>query len=182
LAESLEGGAVTGARKPLPFEPREQYDQFMREFGEVIDGLRVNGKPISAQGQVIGTSATFYSRNPDKPLGHHFDRGRATGDMSDVDIDIHSPEMVRHMLTLENPAVNEKVLVEGKRTLFKSDDIKETGARGLYSQFPALGDFAERWSAILGRDVEIKLKMDLTPIRKIKASADGPIEFFRRER
>jgi hypothetical protein len=148
----------------------------MWEFGEVIDGIKVNGKPISAQAQVIGSATTFYSGNPDKPLGHHFDRERAAGKMSDVDIDLHSPELVEHMLTLENPAVNDKVMIGGERTIFKSG-----GHNGTYSQFPELEKFAERWKENLGRDVDIKLKIDLTPIDNITKPAVGPIEFFRRE-
>jgi hypothetical protein len=58
-------------------------------LASLVDGLRVEGKPITAQMQTIGTSTEFYSGNPKKPLGHHFDR-RAPG-ASDMDIDLFSP-------------------------------------------------------------------------------------------
>ena len=170
------GNVKSGERKPLTFRSWEQYQQFQTEFQEAMKGIRVDGKPVTAQAQVIGSATTFYSNNPDKPLGHHFDRNRAEGDTSDMDIDLYSPEMAKHMARLPNPAVNDKVMVGGEKTIFKSN-----GAGGLYSQFPQLEEFARRWKGILGRDIEIKLKIDITPVEQIKTPRQGPIEFFRKE-
>ena len=172
------GNVKSGERKPLTFRSWEQYQQFQTEFQEAMKGIRVDGKPVTAQSQVIGSATTFYSNNPDNPLGHHFDRrfGLGEGKRSDVDIDLYSPEMAAHMARLPNPPVNDKVMVDGEKTLFKSS---EPG--GLYSQFPVLGKFADKWSKILGREVDIKLKIDISPIGKIRRPTEGPIEFYRKE-
>ncbi len=187
--EMKNGEPTTGERKPLSFESYQQYHQFQGEFSRVIDGLRVGGKPITAQAQTIGTATSFYSKNPSKGNPsegdrHHFDKSFAkTGytdatKRSDVDIDLFSPELVRYMAKLENtpenPLVNNIVMVAGEKTIFKSSR--------LYEQFPELGEFVARWSDILGRDVDIKLKVELTPIDEVSTPTEGPIEFFRKER
>src|SRR5262249_50690883 len=82
-----------GERLPLAFESWEQYDQFKKEFAAVVDGLRINGKRVTAEARNIGTSSGFYSGNPRKDLGHHFDRF-APETMGDVDIELNSPELV----------------------------------------------------------------------------------------
>ena len=173
------GNVKSGERKPLTFSSWKQYQQFQTEFQEVMKGIRVDGKPVTAQVQTIGSGTTFYSNNPDKPKGHHFDRsfGLGEGGRSDMDVDLYSPEMTRHMAELPNPGINEDVMVGGKKTIFKSG-----GPGGLYSQFPQLREFALRWSKILRREVDIKLKIDLTPVPRLKPSKRGPIEFYRRER
>src|SRR5262249_9044906 len=118
-----------GDRVPLCFTSREQYLQFKAEFATMVDGIKVGGKPVSAQGKVIGSASTFYSNNPTKDVGHHYDRkGPQTGD---VDVDLFSPEMVQQMLGRPDAVANDKVMTAGEKTIFKSG-----GAGGLHSEFP----------------------------------------------
>jgi hypothetical protein len=137
----------------------------------------VNGKPITAQGQVIGSSTSFYSGNPDKPLGHYYDR-KAPSKLGDVDIDLFSPELVQHMLEIRAPIVNEKVLVGGEHTIFKNEGLGAQAGKGFHDQFEAVAEFVEEWSVRLGRDVDVKLSLDLELPTKPES---GPIEFFRKE-
>ncbi|HEY0993209.1 MAG TPA: hypothetical protein VGD80_39420 [Kofleriaceae bacterium] len=160
-----------GERRPLAFTTWKQYEEFKDEFAKLVDKL-ADGRQISAQGQVIGSSTSFYSGNPDKPLGHYFDR-RAPYKMGDVDVDLCAPELAKDMLASGAPAMNEKVLVGGERIIFKNE-----GPGGVYTRFSALEDFNDRWSSNLGREVAVKLRVDLELPPKPTA---GPIEFFRKE-
>ena len=57
------GNVKSGERKPLTFHSWEEYRQFQTEFQDVMKGIRVNGKPVTAQAQMIGSATTFYSNN-----------------------------------------------------------------------------------------------------------------------
>jgi hypothetical protein len=125
--------------------------------------------------KIIGSSTSFYSGNPKKSLGHHWDRlGPGAGD---VDIELHSPELILHMLS-EPTALNPDVLVGGEKVIFKNQLEHGTG---FHKAFPTVRAFCKRWSTILGREVDVKLKADPTPISEIARPADGPIEIFRKE-
>jgi hypothetical protein len=160
-----------GQRRPLAFETWEEYDQFAKEFEAMVRGLR-KGEPVTAQGQVIGSSTSFYSGNPDKPLGHFYDR-KAPRNTGDLDVDVFCPELVKDMLE-GAPAVNEKILVDGERTIFKNDGTAANP--GFHDKFPEVAKFAKRWEDRLGREVDVKLRLDLElpPVPKA-----GPIEVFR---
>lgn len=54
---------------PLGFESPEQFSRFSEELNDALDA---SGLP-DAQVGLKGTSTTFYSENPGKPLGHHWD-------------------------------------------------------------------------------------------------------------
>jgi hypothetical protein len=184
--DSMRTGAPVraGERLPLPFQSWEEFDQFRREFAEIVAKIRVNGKPITARARVIGTSSTFYSNNPKNELGHHFDR-RAQGPegkRSDVDIELNSPELVEHMLG-KDPVLNEKVVIGGEKVLFKNVVEKGPG-RGFQQEFPQFGKFSEKWSAKekLNREVDVKLKAELTPIEDLPKGERGPIEIYRSEK
>ena len=176
LGTALEGDPGQGGeRLPLAFADGSQFDQFKDEFATLISGIEVRGRPITAAARNIGSATSFYSGNPKKPLGHHWDRtGPGKGD---VDIELNSPELVLHMLR-ERTALNPDVLVGGEKVIFKNQlDV----GTGFHEAFPAVRAFCKRWSVILGRDVDVKLKADATPISEIPTSADGPIEIFRKE-
>lgn len=163
-----------GSRVPLGFKSEEQFHQFQREFGEVVSSIHVEGKPISAVGRIIGTSTSFYSGNPKKDLGHHFDRkGVGTGDF---DIELSSPELTRMMLRSPTVPVNQKVIIGGQKTLFKSSD-----PGGFYEVFPEFQKFAAKWQRVLGRDVDVKLTLRLDPVKTIPKTEKGPapIEIWR---
>jgi hypothetical protein len=174
--EIMKNGDPTrgGERRPLAFETWEEYDAFKKEFAELVEKL-AEGKAITAQGQVIGTSTSFYSGNPDKPLGHYFDRN-APRKPGDVDVDLFSPELVDRMIRAGGASVNEKVMVGGERTIFKNQGTG--GTVGFHDRYPAVDEFVERWSERLGRDVDVKLRLDRTLPQKPDR---GPIEVFRKE-
>jgi hypothetical protein len=166
--------ALGGERLPLAFPSAEVYAQFKQEFAALIAKTKVEGKPISAQAQNIGSSAGFYSGNPDKPSGHHFSGA------SDVDIDLFSPELVEHMLN-QKTALNPKSTVRGEKTIFRNV-LGDGEGSGFFQQFSDFREFAVTWQGKLGREVNIKLKAELTPISSVpKPGHDGPIEFFRQE-
>jgi hypothetical protein len=142
----------------------------------MMRSIRVSGRPVFAEARNIGTATGFYSGNPNKPKGHHFDR-LAPESKGDMDIELNSPEMVEHMLN-KDPVLNDKVMVGGKKVIFKN--VVDTGT-GFHSEFPVIGEFCARWSSILDREVDVKLKADLTPVSEIPKPDSGPIEIFRSE-
>jgi hypothetical protein len=146
----------------------EQLREFQADIQQTIASIQVDGKPISAALQVMGSSTSFYSGNPDKPLGHHWDR--AGIGQSDYDIDVVSPELVKAMLQNPDAAANDKVLRGGERVIFKSG-----GEGGFYQAFPQFEALARRWEEKLGRDFDFKLKMDMTPIADQPPSSGGAI-------
>lgn len=83
-----------------------------------------------------GTSTTFYSENPGKPLGHHWDADPVNP--GDYDLNITSDKMVSKMQDLG-------ISPSEKYGVFKTRDIQET--------FPELDEFRSGWSKELGRDV-----------------------------
>jgi hypothetical protein len=110
-------------------------------------------------------------------LGHHFDR-LAPKQWGDVDIDLMSPELVKHMLDRPT-ALNDKVIMGGKMVLFKNTPGGER--LGFWEIFPEFEKFSARWQGILGREVNIKPKAELTPISEVPKPERGPIEIFRQE-
>jgi hypothetical protein len=94
-----------------------------------------------------------------------------------VDIDLFSPELVEHMVE-KGGTLNEKVLVAGEKTIFKNELPSGTGFQ---QEFPEVAKFSARWQKILGRDVDIKLKADLTPVPQISKPQSGAIEMLRKE-
>lgn len=158
-------------RLPLGFESQAQLQEFKDDIERVLGGITVDGKPITALVQVMGTSASFYSGNPDKAEGHHWDK-KGIG-KSDYDIDVVSPELVKALMQNPNAAPNDVVLRDGERVIFKSG-----GPGGFFEAFPQFADLASDWTDKLkGREVDFKLKMDLTPIAELPPppASGGPI-------
>jgi hypothetical protein len=126
LARDMESVGVTqeqydqmmdgDPRVPLGFESVEQLREFQADIQQTIASIQVDGKPVTAMLQVMWTSTRFYSGNPDKPLGHHWDR--AGIGKSDYDIDVISPELVKAMLQNPEAEANDKVLRGGERVIF----------------------------------------------------------------
>lgn len=82
------------------------------------------------------TSTTFYSENPNKRLGHHWDADPAK--LGDYDINITNPTMKAKLDELG-------IAPSEKYGVFKTKDINNT--------FQPLNDFRTKWSGELGRDV-----------------------------
>jgi hypothetical protein len=163
-------------RVPLGFESQAQLEEFKADIERALAGITVDGKPVTAVVQVMGTSTSFYSGNPDKAEGHHWDK-KGIG-KSDYDIDVISPELVKVMLQNPDAAANDVVLRNGERVIFKS-----SGPGGFFEAFPQFADLAREWKDKLGgRDVDFKLKMDLTPIDQLPPppGSGGPIPLVRK--
>ena len=71
-----------------------QYNQFQ---GEVQTALQQAGLE-DASIEIKGTATSFYSENPHKPLGHHFDANPA--DPADIDLGVASSEMIERMQSI----------------------------------------------------------------------------------
>ena len=119
-------------KSPLGFESPEQFAQFKGDLNESLQQAGLGDAEIGMK----GTSTTFYSENPGKPLGHHWDADPANP--GDYDLNVTSDAMVSKMRDLG-------IQPSEKYGVFKTKDIN--------SSFPALDDFQKRWTAQLGRDV-----------------------------
>ena len=120
-------------KAPLSFKSAEQFTEFKAELHQTLEkaGLK------DATTEMRGTSTTFYSENPKKALGHHFD-AKPT-ELADVDISLHSP----------SAAV--KMEAAGMKPHPDIPSIFKT--RNTYQAFPELKNFADKWQQILGREV-----------------------------
>lgn len=124
----------------------------------------------------VGTPATFYSENPRQPSGHHFDM--CGPNTTDIEIDLHSPELVARMLVRTPPgAADLRIIRSGKWAFFKNE-----GPAGFYRECPQLAALARKWGERLERDIEFRLRISTEPISSIKTPEQGgPIELFRIE-
>ena len=117
---------------PLGFESPAQFNEFKSELHEAVNDAGLHDAEVGLK----GTSTTFYSENPSKPLGHHWDADPLFP--GDYDLNIDSSKMVEK---LESAGVSPSE----KYGVFKTRDINEN--------FPALNEFQEKWTNTLGRDV-----------------------------
>ena len=119
---------------PLGFKSREQYLQFEQELDVALkkDGLG------DADVGMKGTATTFYSENPGKPMGHHWDADPANP--GDFDLNLTSKKMVSQMYAAG-------IKPSEKYGVFKTRDVE--------AQNPELRRFAKKWSKELGRDVNV---------------------------
>lgn len=120
-------------RCPLTFESPKQFRKFKQELAEA---LRVSGLP-DGKARMKGTSTTFYSENPDKPLGHRFDANPKKP--ADIDINIEGAGITERMKGAGIPPA------DGDNPVF--------GTRKMMKQYPALKSFSEKWAAELKREV-----------------------------
>jgi tetratricopeptide (TPR) repeat protein len=117
---------------PLGFKSAKQFDQFKSE----LDVMLKNAKLHDAEIGLKGTSTTFYSENPGKRLGHHWDADPKN--LGDYDLNITSRSMVER---LEKAGVSPSQ----EYGVFRTRDIQ--------NNFPELDMFRSNWSKQLGRDV-----------------------------
>ncbi len=119
-------------RKPLGFASEQQFARFNEDLAKALGDAGL----VDAEIGLKGTATTFYSENPGKPLGHHWDADPANP--GDYDLNITSERMVETLTELglePHPTYG----------VFRTRHINGT--------FPALDEFRERWTRILGRDV-----------------------------
>ncbi len=123
---------MSQGKVPLGFKSEQQVAQFKSELDRALNKA---GLPDAEVG-LKGTSTTFYSENPSKNLGHHWDANPAA--LGDYDLNGTSSKMV-DALTSAGISPSEKYGV------FKTADMQ--------GSFGALNEFRQKWSVTLGRDV-----------------------------
>ncbi len=128
---------------PLSFENPQQFEQFRKEL---IDLLRTAGLDDSVAG-MKGTSTAFYSENPKKDLGHHFDADPTAP--ADVDIDVAGAALIAKM------AAGGKLPHPKLPHIYKTSDT--------YDVLVQLKEFAETWEKRLGREVNFVVMSDPGP-------------------
>jgi hypothetical protein len=118
---------------PLGFKSPEQFNTFKSELRDTLQKAGLD----DAQVEMKGTATTFYSENPKKPLGHHFDANPL--EKGDLDFGIASPEVINRMEAAG------KVPHPNMPHIYKTRDLMET--------VPELKEFSDKWGKVLGRDV-----------------------------
>lgn len=119
-------------KAPLGFKSEEQFEQFRAELRIALSEAGLSDAKIGLK----GTSTTFYSENPGKPLGHFWDADLANP--GDYDLNIYSPTMAKNF-------ENSNIKIDDKYKIFKTRTINRT--------YPALDNFQRQWSDTLGRTV-----------------------------
>jgi len=132
--DAADIGAMFDGRRPLGFTSEAQYAQFSDELAEALRDAGLDDAEIGLK----GTATTFYSENPGKPLGHHWDADPENP--GDYDLNLTSEKMV---VELES------------RGLEPHPDYGVFRTRDIEAAFPALDEFQTRWSEVLGRDVNV---------------------------
>ncbi len=117
---------------PLGFKSREQFQQFKQELDLALKKEGLGDADLGMK----GTATTFYSENPGKPLGHHWDADPQNP--GDFDLNLTSKQMVSKMESVG-------IKPSEKYGVFKTRDVE--------AQNPQLLSFAKKWSKELGRDV-----------------------------
>lgn len=123
---------MRSGQKPLGFNSVEQFTQFNNELDEALAAAGL----LDAEVGLKGTATTFYSENPGKPLGHHWDANPL--ELGDFDLNLTSATM------LDRFAI-QAVEPHEVYNVFRTSDMMAT--------YPELAEFAERWGSRLGRDV-----------------------------
>ena len=116
---------------PLGFTGQEQFQRFKSELDEVMKKCVPD-----AEVGLKGTCTTFYSENPGKQLGHHWDADPQHP--SDYDLNITSPEM------------ETKLRNSGAKP---SENYGVYGTMEISANYPELRRFSLRWKKELGRDI-----------------------------
>jgi hypothetical protein len=117
---------------PLGFKNEEQFATFKTELNQVMSKSGLDDAEVGLK----GTSTTFYSENPGKPVGHHWDADPVK--KGDYDLNIDSEKMVQKFQ-------GSSISPSEKYGIFRTRDVTET--------YPELRNFSQKWSKILGRDV-----------------------------
>ncbi|MBK8258631.1 MAG: PAAR domain-containing protein [Polyangiaceae bacterium] len=118
---------------PLSFKSVEQFEEFKKELNELTKAIGLGDAVL----RMKGTSTTFYSENPGKPLGHHFDAN--PNELADVDIGLESKTLTEQMAAA-GVSPNPKI-----PSIFKTKDVMKS--------HPKLQAFSQKWTQKLGRDV-----------------------------
>jgi hypothetical protein len=153
--------------------PREEPAE-ASQWSALGEGWKSADPTLTMVALQVGTPASFYSENPRQPTGHHFDIcGLGT---TDNEIDLHSPQLTERMMRrTPKGSPDTRIMRSGEWAFFKNE-----GPGGFYRECPQLLDVARKWSDLLGRDIEFRLRISLDPISSVKTPGKGgPIELFR---
>jgi hypothetical protein len=129
---------MRSGQAPLGFESPQQFVEFQGEVQDVLRQAGLGGADV----EIKGTATSFYSENPHKPLGHHFDANPE--ELADIDLGVASEAMIARMQELgyaPHPDIP---------TIYKTRHLNEA--------FPELAELAQRWEGILGREVNFVAK------------------------
>ena len=118
---------------PLSFDHPRQYQQFQKELKGLLKEVGLDDAFVTLK----GTSTTFYSENPRKPLGHHFDANLK--EPADLDLGLGSKKLIA---ALAGSGVEASAKIP---TIFHTADTLQ--------QVPVLAVFADRWGSMLNRPV-----------------------------
>jgi hypothetical protein len=124
--------AMFAKKMPLGFQSEKQFAQFKSELDVAMSRSGLGSGEVGLK----GTATTFYSENPGKALGHHWDATPSA--LGDYDLNITSSVMVN---TLQKSGLSP----HPKYNVFRTADIN--------SSFPELNLFQQKWTTTLGRDV-----------------------------
>lgn len=119
-------------KKPLGFASEQQFAQFKAEMHEALKKSGLSQTQVGMK----GTATTFFSENPSKPLGHHWDADPLNP--GDYDLNLAGQDFLDSMKAA-GATPSEKYGV------FRTSDVEEN--------FPELAAFSAKWSEELGRDV-----------------------------
>ena len=129
---------MLSGQSPLGFESPQQFADFQSEVRDVLRQAGLGDTDI----EIKGTATSFYSENPGKPLGHHFDAN--PDELADIDLGIASDAIINRMQALGFEP-HEKI-----PSIYRTRNVNEA--------FPELADLAQRWETILGREVNFVAK------------------------
>jgi hypothetical protein len=124
---------VRSKESPLGFKSPEQFSTFKSELRDTLQKAGLDDAHV----EMKGTATTFYSENPKKPLGHHFDANPL--EKGDLDFGIASPEVIKRMEAAG------KVPHPNMPHIYRTRDLMEA--------VPELKEFSDKWGKVLGRDV-----------------------------
>jgi hypothetical protein len=157
-------------RLPLGFADLHQLCRFTRDLGAArhADGG-------SGEAHIIGTAATFYSYNIERPAGHHFDKlGKRT---SDIDVVLRSEELLFKMKNTPGAEPDTATVFAGKYVWLRND-----GPGGFLAANPALAAFVDTWSRELRRTVDLRLLIAVpghpSHVDELLRFEPPPIELF----
>ncbi|HVK95280.1 MAG TPA: hypothetical protein VM571_11220 [Noviherbaspirillum sp.] len=136
---------------PLAFPDQATYRQFQQELQTVLEQCGLGDCSITSG----GTATDFYSKNPRKPAGWHFDTPQSEKP-SDLDLFITGPGFLnvmraRHAYSYPprefSPAVDPAATARLPQRLYPWTEVMK--------HFPELVDFVRNWEHALGREITV---------------------------
>lgn len=136
---------------PLAFPDQASYRQFQQELQTVLEQCGLGDCSITSG----GTATDFYSKNPRKPVGWHFDTPQSEKP-SDLDLFITGPGFLNVMRAHHaysypprefSHAVDPATTARLPQQLYPWTEVMK--------HFPELVDFVNKWERALGREITV---------------------------